>query len=961
MTEAVWKTVILSLIISLLILTVFCLSRGINTVFMHLYYFPIVLMAYHYHRKGILYTGVFCVIYLALVYFFTYPNQVEGEAGIIRAVVFVCIAAVVALLSENLEKQKAEYVTVFKSAEEALVRVDLNTLSVVEVNPRLCEMLGCSSEEMKGSYLDRVWPDDNARRGFIQRLSLNKAVRSHESTIIAKDGSMHDVIISAGILPGKNAIFTLTDVSEQKRAEKRMQALVQMHESIIMNANVWLMVLDPVGKVLIWNKAAEDISGYRSDEVAGTTTIWKWIYPDKEYREKITRNIVNIIQTNNFFENLETTIRCKDGQERVISWNTRGLTDKAGVAKQFIAIGRDITTLKRAEEARKESETRYRNLFESSRDAIMTLEPPAWRFTSGNPATVQMFMARDEAEFTSKEPWALSPERQPDGRDSGDKAREMIETAMRNGTHFFEWSHKRLNGEDFPATVLLSRVELAGKVFLQATVRDITERKRVEEALRKSEERFRTIIHSMQLGIVIIDEQTHTILDANKKALEMIEAGTDVIVGSVCHRFICPAESGRCPVTDLGQTVDSSERVLITLQGKKIPILKSVITTTLGGKKVLIESFIDITERKRAEKVLRESEDKYRRFFSTSHDCVFITSEDGRWVDLNDAAVELFGYASRDELMRIKILDLYADPDKRNEHIRIILETGFSKEYPVDLRKKDGTIMHTLVTTVARKDENGNVIGFQGTVRDITELKRAEDALIFAGKKLNLLNSITRHDINNQLSALNVFIQLFRDMTNDPAMRELINKEAKISAIIERQIAFTRDYQELGVKAPGWQNVHATIMKAAAALPMRNVLIDVDCANIEVFADPLFEKVFYNLIDNTLRYGGDRMTTIRVSSHDTEAGLVIAFEDDGAGISADDKKHLFERGFGKNTGLGLFLVREILSITRLSIAETGEPGRGARFEISVPKGAFRFRRENGNGRKEPGKSGTNPE
>jgi PAS domain S-box-containing protein len=829
MTETVWRTVILSLIGSLLVLMVFSLSRGITTIFMHLFYFPVVLMAYHYHRKGILYTGIFCILYVALFYFFTYPDLMQEQSAVIHAIVFLCIALVVALLSENLERQKAQYVAVFRSAEEALMRVDLNSLSVVEVNPRLCEMLGFRPDDVKGSHLDRFWPDDMARRDFIRQLSVNKPVRSRESTVIAQDGSVHNVIVSAGILPGKNAIFTMTDVSGQKQEEKRMQALMQLHESIIMNANVWLMVLDPAGKVLIWNKAAEDISGYRSDEVVGTTKIWKWIYPDREYRKKITADIVNIIQTNNFFENLETTIRCRDGQERVISWNTRGLTDKAGAAVQFIAIGRDITSLKRA-----------------------------------------------------------------------------------------------------------------------------------QEALRKSEERLRTIIHSLQLGIVIIDEQTHIILDANKKALEMIGAGTDVIVGSVCHRFICPAESGRCPVTDLGQKVDSSERVLITLQGEKIPILKTVITTNLGGKKVLIESFIDITERKQAEKVLRESEDKYRRFFSTSHDCVFITSADGRWVDLNDAAVELFGYASRDELMRVKIQDLYSDPDRRKEHIRIILETGFSKEYPVDLLKKDGTIMHTLVTTVARKDEAGNVIGFQGTVRDITELKRAEEALIFAGKKLNLLNSITRHDILNQLMALDVFIQLSEDMTNDPAMRELLDKEARISAVIARQIAFTKDYQELGVKAPGWQSVHASIRSAAGALLIRDVRIDVDCTDLEVFADPLFEKVFYNLIDNALRYGGDRMTTIRVSSHDTGAGLVIAFADNGAGISADDKKHLFERGFGKNTGLGLFLVREILSITGLSIAETGEPGRGARFEISVPKGVFRFRRNSGNGPKEPGKSGTNP-
>ena len=953
MTEAVWKTVILSLIISLLVLTVFCLSRGINTVFMHLFYFPIVLMAYHYHRKGILYTGVFCVLYLALVYSFTYPNQIEEEAGIIRAVVFLCIAAVVALLSENLERQKAEYVALFKSAEEALMKVDLASLSVVEVNPRLCEMLRCRPDEVKGSHLDRLWPDDHARRDFIRQLSLKKPVRSHESIIRAQDGSMHDVIVSAGILPGKNAIFTLTDVSEQKRAEKRMQALIQMHESIIMNANVWLMVLDPVGKVLIWNKAAEDISGYRSDEVVGTTTIWKWIYPDKEYRKKITRNIVNIIQTNNFFENLETTIRCKDGQERIISWNTRGLIDISGVAMQFIAIGRDITTLKRAEKALRESETRYRNLFESSRDAIMTLEPPAWRFTSGNPATVQMFMARDEAEFTSKEPWALSPKRQPDGRDSGDKAKEMIETAMRNGTHFFEWTHKRLNDEDFPATVLLSRVELAGKVFLQATVRDITERKKMEDVLRTNEEKFRQLFTRMPSAVAIYDAvdggKDFIFKDFNMAAEKIEGIKKDDLVGKrVTEVFPGVKDFGVFAVFQRVWRTGQPEFFPSTLyRDERDPGTwrESWVYKLTSGEVIAI--YQDITERKRAEKALRESEDKYRRFFSTSRDCVFITSDDGRWVDLNDAAVELFGYASRDELMRVNIRDLYADPDTRKEHTRIILETGFSKEYPVDLRKKDGTIMHTLVTTVARKDEAGNVIGFQGTVRDISELRRVEDALIFAGKKLNLLNSITRHDINNQLMALDMFIQLFLDMTSDPAMRELINKEAKISATIERQIAFTRDYQELGVNAPGWQNVHATVRKAAGALPMRNVQIVVDCTDLEVFADPLFEKVFYNLLDNALRYGGDRMTAIRISSHDTEVGHVIACEDDGAGISADDKKHLFERGFGKNTGLGLFLSREILSITRLSISETGEPGKGARFEISVPEGAFRFQKENG--------------
>jgi PAS domain S-box-containing protein len=120
---------------------------------------------------------------------------------------------------------------------------------------------------------------------------------------------------------------------------------------------------------------------------------------------------------------------------------------------------------------------------------------------------------------------------------------------------------------------------------------------RSERALRESENSFRTIIHSMLFGIVIIDAKTHTILEANQKALDMIGGNWDIVSGSVCHRFICPAECGRCPVTDLGQTVDSSERFLLTMSGEKIPIFKTVVKTTLAGREVLIESFIDITGR----------------------------------------------------------------------------------------------------------------------------------------------------------------------------------------------------------------------------------------------------------------------------------------------------------------------------------------------------------------------------
>ncbi len=223
------------------------------------------------------------------------------------------------------------------------------------------------------------------------------------------------------------------------------------------------------------------------------------------------------------------------------------------------------------------------------------------------------------------------------------------------------------------------------------------------------------------------------------------------------------------------------------------------------------------------------------------------------------------------------------------------------------------------------------------------ELRHAEEALRLANRKLNLLSSITRHDIRNQLHGLKAFLELSKESPGDvQKMSRYITSAEQAADAIERQIAFTKEYEDLGVMAPVWQNLDACVKKVEKSLPLREVHLVMDSLDVMVYADPLLEKVFYNLVDNALRYGGEEMTMIRIASQESETGLVISLEDDGTGIMAEDKKRLFERGFGKHTGLGLFLSREILSITGISITENGEPGKGARFAILVPKGAYRF-------------------
>jgi signal transduction histidine kinase len=217
-----------------------------------------------------------------------------------------------------------------------------------------------------------------------------------------------------------------------------------------------------------------------------------------------------------------------------------------------------------------------------------------------------------------------------------------------------------------------------------------------------------------------------------------------------------------------------------------------------------------------------------------------------------------------------------------------------------------------------------------------------EEALRQANRQIALMTSITRHDIRNQLMALEGYLALSLQSVADPVRAaDLIAKEQRIASVIEQQINFTTAFDGMGEKSPVWQDPCLLMDIVRTTLPFRDIRLDIARAGFEVFADPLFEKVFYNIFDDALRYGGKGMTAIRAGFQPNGSALTLIIEDDGVGIPDGDKARIFERGFGKNTGLGLFLVKEILAITGITIRETGTPGRGARFEITIPNGVHR--------------------
>ncbi len=223
------------------------------------------------------------------------------------------------------------------------------------------------------------------------------------------------------------------------------------------------------------SKGCVTVTGYTADEFAANPQLWiQMVVP--EDRDLVREHAQHILAGNDG-KHIEHRITRKDGETRWVSDTTILFKDASGKLLSYDGVIKDITERKQAEEAQNASALKYRLLFESSRDALMLLAPPSWKFTGANQATLQLFGASSVDEFTSLGPWDVSPSLQPDGRPSSEKAQEMIATAMREGSHFFEWEHQRLDGQPFAADVLLTCMKIDKDVFLQATVRDITERK----------------------------------------------------------------------------------------------------------------------------------------------------------------------------------------------------------------------------------------------------------------------------------------------------------------------------------------------------------------------------------------------------------------------------------------------------------------------------------------------------
>jgi len=330
---------------------------------------------------------------------------------------------------------------------------------------------------------------------------------------------------------------------------------------------------------------------------------------------------LELLNRHDIVTNFEVEIRRRDNAIIWISINVRAIRDRDHRIILLEGTIQDITGRKRSEKELQKSEDRYRSLYVDSRDAIMILSPDRG-FISGNPAAIKLFACKDDQDFVTRSPESLSPEYQPDSVRSMDKSREMMRLALEKGSHFFEWTHRSANGTDFPATVLLSRLETGGARLLQATVRDITHLKQAEDALRESEEKFSTIFDKASDGILVTDAITKKFLQGNDSICSMLGYTKEEIKSLTINDIHLPKDIshviGEFEKHTKGEKVLAEDMPVLRKDGSIFYADIGSAPATVGGIHCLVGIFRDITERKQAEKQLQQTLESLRRAVNTT-------------------------------------------------------------------------------------------------------------------------------------------------------------------------------------------------------------------------------------------------------------------------------------------------------------------------------------------------------
>ena len=585
----------------------------------------------------------------------------------------------------------------------------------------------------------------------------------------------------------------------------------------------------------------------------------------------------------------------------------------------------------------KRSEDKYRTLFEIAPFPVVISRLSDNRLRLINHRTAEIFDV-NVSEVIGK--------KVDDYYENIGERKKVLDLIQRNGfLSDFEVELRSTKGRKIWASLSANKITYLGEPALFIAFADITRRKELEETLKKSEEIYRSVVTASPDAIVNSD-LTGIISMVSPAAVSMFGGNSDSdFLGRSVLDFIHPGDADRAHrnmiVLLTGGELQPQQYRGKRIDGTFFPYeihseLTYDLTSEPSGYVYVIR---DITKRIEAEQAIREYQERFITIFEEIPDPLLILDDSGRILDINRIGEENL------LLNKENILGLNLDnaglfgSNSEEDPIRFILDKESKESLETIIILPNGMKKYVILST--RRFMIRNSHGILLLIHDIDDIRRTQNALAQANNQLNLLNNITRHDILNRVMVVTGYSEYIREYITEKPYSTKIDIIFESGRDIQHLIEFTREYQDLGVRQPFWQQLNKIVKIHSIQSLLNNLTLNIPDTHIEIFADPMLEKVIYNLIENSVRHG-EGVTTITISYEEQGSDLKIVYSDDGIGISENEKELIFKKGHGKNTGLGLFLIREILKITSITIHENGIPGDGVRFEMIIPAGSFRL-------------------
>lgn len=955
-----------------IIITIFSLLNNITIVFSHLYYIPIILGAYWYPRRGVPFSVFLGCIYLFLVLLLTQFNLEAVTAAIIRVFVFICVAGVVSYLSYGLEKSEFRYKTIFENTGTAIIITDKKG-RIMKGNNEINKLSGYSDDEIYEKYITDFAAESEKKEfeDYLTSLTTDpeSAPKTFETQALQKDGKLRDIYCNTGIIDN-TFIFSIQDVTEKKLIGRNFKETQQRLANIINFLPDATFAIDQNGIVISWNKAIEDMTGIKAQDILGKGN-FEYSIPFYGERRPLMIDLVLRSDNESLIENypnlqkkgnlLYTELQLSQFNSTIpIDWAwgiATPLYNSLGETVGAIESIRDISEKKQIVMSLAEEKERLNVTLHSIGEGVIVTDTGGFIQMLNSVAENLTGWSEDEARGRPlNEVFHIVNEKTLELCD------DPVEKAMKTGDVLTNAKNTILitrNGRsriiaDNGAPILNSLGNIIGVVLV---FRDITNEKKAEE----THITLASLVNSSDDAIIGTTLEG-TITSWNKGAKEIYGYTADEIIGRHIS-VLAPPNRGN-EFMEIIERILRGERIehFETLRRRKngtginVSLTVSHLQDTVGDTIGFSAISKDITRKKQNER----EHFILAAIVESSDDAIIGKDLNGSITSWNAGAERMYGYSQDEAIGRSISFIIPPDlPDEMPKILNIIKNGKHIKHYETQRRKKGGGRIHISLTTSPIKDKEGNIIGISTIARDITEKVEAENILREYTRDLKIKNEeleqftyVASHDLQEPLRMVASYVQLLQKRYEgklDSDADDFINFAAeganRMQALINDLLLFSR----VSTRGKSFveTNLESVLQRALQNLQMQiqesNAIIEHDSLPVVKADASQLVQVFQNLISNSIKFCSEKTPHILISAEQQDENWLFSVKDNGIGIDPEYFNRIYvifqrlhTRKNYPGTGIGLAICKRIVERHGGRIWVESEPGMGSTFFFTIP-------------------------